>query len=389
MASDAVAAGTCALRTVATVPTRWMRKSSTSVPSASTACARTPAGAPARRLGPARARTTRPARERAPRQRAVQLTDAGPPVPPRQPTETPASVPAGTAARTRHGAVPLPGEREHRVGSDVHRAVDGRRQMDAEERVPRVGHRIDEPPHPVPGCGRSCRYSPRNGTIRATLRLRRGGYQVGVQARAHDQPGQREGPAGRVDVHPAIAHPPHSGDGGPEVQLAAASDHIVTERARDGWIVDYGRGWGEQRGDARHVRLELAQLRSAQPPDVRHAVSERAPFEFPQLDRLGLVPRDHQLAALVIGQPALGAVRAEQADAAAAQRRLGRARGIVDSGVHDPGVVAGLVGGYRLLLLEDDHGGTPASASCLATARPTIPAPTMPTGVTGLRTLST
>jgi hypothetical protein len=45
IASDAVAAGDGALRTEMTSPTRAITKSSTSVPSAATACARTPAGA--------------------------------------------------------------------------------------------------------------------------------------------------------------------------------------------------------------------------------------------------------------------------------------------------------------------------------------------------------
>jgi hypothetical protein len=45
IAIDAVAAGDGALRTVTTSPVRLIRKSSTSDPSGSTACARTPAGA--------------------------------------------------------------------------------------------------------------------------------------------------------------------------------------------------------------------------------------------------------------------------------------------------------------------------------------------------------
>jgi hypothetical protein len=45
MAREAVAPGDGALRTVMTSPVRMIRKSSTSDPSASTACARTPAGA--------------------------------------------------------------------------------------------------------------------------------------------------------------------------------------------------------------------------------------------------------------------------------------------------------------------------------------------------------
>ena len=45
MAMDDVAAGEGALRIAVTGPIRWMRKSSTSDPSGSTACARTPASA--------------------------------------------------------------------------------------------------------------------------------------------------------------------------------------------------------------------------------------------------------------------------------------------------------------------------------------------------------
>ena len=86
--------------------------------------------------------------------------------------------------------------------------------------------------------------------------------------------------------------------------------------SRDCSVVDDGRGRRQQRGHARDVRLKLAQFRAGKPPHARHAVGLRAPLKLAELDRLRLVPRDHELAPLVVDEAALRRSRR-----AAARRR--------------------------------------------------------------------
>ena len=77
----------------------------------------------------------------------------------------------------------------------------------------------------------------------------------------------------------------------------------------------------------------------------------------------------------------LGAEVADQVAATGAQLGLEAAGPVVDPGVHDAGVVAGLVGREAVLLLEDHH-RVPGRrrVSSRAMARPTMPPPTIPTG---------
>jgi hypothetical protein len=74
-----------------------------------------------------------------------------------------------------------------------------------------------------------------------------------------------------------------------------------------------------------------------------------------QPPRLHFVSGHYQLAALVPGQAAAGAVGAQQFDATPAVLGLGRARLVIDPGVGDAGVMPGLVLRDRGLLLPDDH----------------------------------
>jgi hypothetical protein len=227
--------------------------------------------------------------------------------------------------------------------------------VDAEERVPRVGHRVDEPPYPVGGV------RPQPQVLAAERDdLGRGGVadgrgeQIRLQTGADDKPRESEGTGPGFNFHPIGAQPQCGHRRGGQY-LAARGGHVGGERPCDGRVVDDGRGGGEQRGHAGHLGLQLTQLRAAQPADPGHAVGGGAPLELAELDLLGRVPRHHELAAFVPDEAAIRAVGAQQVHAAPGHLRLGRARGIVDPGVHDPGVVACLVRGDGRFLLEDHH----------------------------------
>ena len=87
-------------------------------------------------------------RKASPTQRTRHLAETEPPVVASEAPE------AGESQRRSQLAnvyptplVTLTSEREHRVGTDVDRPVDTTRQVYAEERVRRIGDRVDERPH--------------------------------------------------------------------------------------------------------------------------------------------------------------------------------------------------------------------------------------------------
>ena len=102
------------------------------------------------------------------------------------------------------------------------------------------------------------------------------------------------------------------------------------------------------------VRLDLAQPRGVEPPQPRHAVGDPAPLELVEPGQLVLAERDDQLPARVVADPALLAVGAQLAHPLDAQPRLERAGHVVDPGVDDARVVAGLVRADAVLALEHD-----------------------------------
>src|SRR5262249_30326530 len=71
--------------------------------------------------------------------------------------------------------------------------------------------------------------------------------------------------------------------------------------------------------------------------------------------KLALVSRHDQLAAPLVWQPALGDVTVESLLALRAEPGLERTRRVVDAGVDDSRVVAGLVGCDLRLLVERDE----------------------------------
>ena len=103
------------------------------------------------------------------------------------------------------------------------------------------------------------------------------------------------------------------------------------------------------------MRLDLAQRLPLEPAHAGNAVRPRSALELPQPVELALVERDDELAALLVREAALREVGAQQADAAAAELRLERARRVVDAGVDDAAVAAGLVERQVVLLLQHGH----------------------------------
>ena len=154
--------GEGALRTCSARSVCENAKSSTSRPSRATACARTPAQArsasPRLQLGHVAGRG---ARERGGGEGVVELGQPGAPPAPRHP---PRARPAQGRAEARR--------REQRRRADQHVAADLAREVDAEERQARVGHRVDQPAHELAAV-RQRAAGRRRGTGRSADRARR------------------------------------------------------------------------------------------------------------------------------------------------------------------------------------------------------------------------
>ena len=101
------------------------------------------------------------------------------------------------------------------------------------------------------------------------------------------------------------------------------------------------------------MRLELRDRGAVDPSYAGHPVLARGDLECVEPPELGRVDGHDELAALVVRQRPVLAVLAQHRATSGAQLGLEAARSVVDPRVHDPGVVAGLVRGQPVLLLED------------------------------------
>src|SRR6266851_191917 len=109
-----------------------------------------------------------------------------------------------------------------------------------------------------------------------------------------------------------------------------------------------------QRRDAAALRLDLSNLRCADPAQARHTIGLRSRLKVGQPWQL--VPGDghDQFPAALKRDRVLLAEFVHQLGALDAELSLERARRIVDARVDDAGIVAGLVLGYRAGLVDDD-----------------------------------
>lgn len=112
-----------------------------------------------------------------------------------------------------------------------------------------------------------------------------------------------------------------------------------------------------QAGHTHHVRLDLAKFDCIQLTDVGDTVGRGPLPDGGESGAFDVVEGDEDLAALVVGDVVLAAELLEEVDAATAESCLERARLVVEAGMDNTAVVAGLVcGEHRLLLHDGDLG---------------------------------
>ena len=279
-------------------------------------------------------------------QRAADLHRAVPPVRPRQPPETRVRQRSGEVAGAPvPPAVALPPQRRHRVRSHVDGSVHTAGQVHAEERELRVRHRVDETADQV-GAGQVVVLPAERDDPRRRPRAGQHGDPVGLQAGAVDQLPRPHVTAGGLDRAAA-----DRGHRGAEADLGAGQLRVRRRHRRV--VADPGLR-GVQAGDAGDVRLVLADAVRAEPGE-RHAVGGAALEELLQPRQLVLRRGDHDLAGHLVRDPVLAAELDHLPGALDRVPRFAAAGHVVEATVDHAAVVAGLVRGEPLLLLQHQH----------------------------------
>lgn len=161
--------------------------------------------------------------------------------------------------------------------------------------------------------------------------------------------------------------------GGPDDDLGAQLVQVRDRRARpdvgstrrgvcsqgrgDRAVVDDGRMRRMQRREAVCVRLDVFQLLTVHEPDAGNTVGDRTLVDVVQASPFSLVERHDDLAELVVDQVVVGTELLQQPDAAPAELRLQGARRVVQPGVDDPAVAAGLVSREPCFLFQERDPG--------------------------------
>ena len=103
------------------------------------------------------------------------------------------------------------------------------------------------------------------------------------------------------------------------------------------------------------MRLDLEDAFAADVLEARHAVRQRPLAQGGESWQLAVIERDHELAAVIERDVVRLGEGFDIGLALAAESCLERARRVVQAGMEDAAVVAGLVGRELSLLLDDGH----------------------------------
>lgn len=132
----------------------------------------------------------------------------------------------------------------------------------------------------------------------------------------------------------------------PKPHVAARCADVVRHRLGDRRVIHYRgvrRMHGGHPGD---VWLDLVKPREVvDAGEAWHAVLDGPAFDVGQCAKLGFVDGDDELAHLAVGQPLFLAELPDRGATGGAQHRLEGPGLVVEPGVNDAGVVAGLVVG--------------------------------------------
>ena len=271
-------------------------------------------------------------------------------------------------------AVALPRERQDRVGTHLHAAVDRRGEVHSQEWEPGVGHGIDESlDQGLPVLREAVVLAPeRHDPDRFLHAVPDAGGEPRGHGRhpVHEQSGAVDEGAGLHRVQGGLQHEPpgRPGDAG---QLAGrpddASQGAELPRVRAGHLpeVDDPGERGVEGAQAGAVGLDLPQLLGSDHADPFDAVGPGPSVQLLQARDLLRAGGDDDLAAEVVADALLVAELQQRLLPGHARLRFHRPRPVVDAGVEHAAVVAGLVRAELRLLLQQ---GAPQPGMLLAQA---------------------
>ena len=221
-------------------------------------------------------------------------------------------------------------QRQHGVRPRFDAAARHAREVHAEKRKARIGHRVDQVLHEKLAFGRQRRVlASERHDAHARINAARARHAVGVEPGTIHEHSARERPGGGVErdaraLAPRLTQPHSRAD-----RRAAATNAPRVGLAHVG-VVDDSRLRDEQRGLAADMRLARADFVGGQPAHAGQAVGDAAALEFAQaLDLVGL-GGDHDLAAALVLHAVRGAERVHLVAALDAQTRLERAGFVVE-----------------------------------------------------------
>ena len=293
-------------------------------------------------------------RERPLREVAPLLGEARPPEPPGEAPEAGVAGDRDDLAEIDVVApVAVAGEREDRVRAGPDRAVVAAREVDPEEREARVRDRVDEPADERPRVRREpVVVAPeRDDPLRAVVAGQRR-HAVRPEAGAGDRPVGQDVAAGRRGED-AVGALLEAGHGPPGLDRPARGPDVVGVGVGDRPVVDDAGPRRPQPADPERVRLELPDPLRTDRLEALDAVLAGLRLERLEARQLVLRQGHDELADPLDLDPPLGAVRLERDLALAAEAGLERTRRVVEAGVDDAAVVAGLVGRELRLALDD------------------------------------
>ena len=149
-------------------------------------------------------------------------------------------------------------------------------------------------------------------------------------------------------------------DAGQDVTISAPrARDLVGHRQRDAPEVDDAGSRAPEPLDARGVRLDLEDALTADVLEARHAVRQRPLAQGGESRQLAVIERHHELAAVVERDVVRLGEGFDIGLALAAESCLERAGRVVQAGVEDAAVVAGLVGRELSFLLDDGDAAGP------------------------------
>ncbi len=176
-------------------------------------------------------------------------------------------------------------------------------------------------------------------------------HAVRVQPAAVDQKIAREG-AGRRFRHPFPASLPQMHDSCPRRHVRPVRRQLRRQDLADPRIVDDALLRHAERGDAAHVRLDLAHGLRLQPLQARQAIGCAALRQRLEPRNFAFVRRHHQLAADLVRHAVFLAESYHLADAFHRQPRFERPRLVIQAAMQHTAVVPGLMLPQGGLLFE-------------------------------------